>query len=98
MSAPKQFPIQADYGLRQTRRQLRTSIPWKMIAPHEAQAISNHGQTLERLAERNGLSAAEAVAVLSGKGIMWVTRQGVAEAEAMLEQLVKAFESEEVAP
>jgi hypothetical protein len=30
------------------------SIPWAVIAPHEHQAITNHGQTLERLAERGG--------------------------------------------
>lgn len=41
------------------------SIPWTMISPHEDQAIKNHGQTLERLAERGGLSAYEAVCVLT---------------------------------
>lgn len=44
------------------------SIPWEMIAPHEEQAQHNHGgQTLQRLAERGGLSAQEAVAVLKGE-------------------------------
>jgi len=41
------------------------SIPWELIAPHEAQAQRNHGgQTLQRLAERGGLCPLEAVAVL----------------------------------
>ena len=41
------------------------SIPWSLIAPHDRQAMANHGgQTLERLAERGGLSACEAIAVL----------------------------------
>lgn len=41
------------------------SIPWRMILPHEAQAQANHsGQTLERLAERGGLSPEETLAVL----------------------------------
>lgn len=35
-----------------------------MIAPHERQAQANHGQSLERLAERGGLGLCEAVAVL----------------------------------
>lgn len=43
-------------------------IPWDVIAPHEAQAVLNHGgQTLERLAERCGLSPCEAVAVLEDR-------------------------------
>jgi hypothetical protein len=40
------------------------SIPWWLIAPHEAQAKKNHDQTLERLAQRGGLSCYEAVHVL----------------------------------
>lgn len=44
------------------------SIPWAMIAPHEAQAIRNHSQSLERLAQRGGLDVFEAVWVLEGKG------------------------------
>ena len=41
------------------------AVPWSIIAPCERQASINHGeQTLERLAERGGLSASEAVAVL----------------------------------
>ena len=31
------------------------TIPWSVIAPHEAQCQKNHGQSLERLAERGGL-------------------------------------------
>ena len=40
------------------------TIPWKLIAPHAKQAYENHGQTLERLAERGGLGVVEAWAVL----------------------------------
>lgn len=39
-------------------------IPWEIIAPHEAQAQKNHGQTLGGLASRGGLGASEAVAIL----------------------------------
>jgi hypothetical protein len=42
------------------------AIPWDVIAPHEMQAGSNHSQTLERLAQRGGLSVNEACAVLDG--------------------------------
>lgn len=41
------------------------SIPWAMIASHEAQAIKTHDQTLERLDERGGLSPTELYAVLN---------------------------------
>lgn len=41
------------------------SIPWAMIQEHEEQALDNHcGQSLERLAQRGGLSPSEAFAVL----------------------------------
>lgn len=38
-----------------------------MIAPHAQQALNNHYQTLERLAERGGLSPCEAMAVLEDR-------------------------------
>lgn len=47
-------------------------IPWDSIAPHEAQALKNHGQTLKRLAERGGLSWVEAYAVLTDNHFMSV--------------------------
>jgi hypothetical protein len=59
-------------------------IPWDMIAPHAKQADKNHYQTLERLAERGGLTAEEAVAVLRSHSAMdrnWV-RGGANEALA----------------
>lgn len=40
------------------------NIPWKAIEPHREQAMANHNQTLERLAERGGLSWLETLAVL----------------------------------
>jgi hypothetical protein len=47
------------------------AIPWEMIAPHEAQAQKNHQQTLERLNERGGLSAEEALYVLQDRDLSW---------------------------
>ena len=47
---------------------LLKEIPWDFIAPHDAQAQSNHGgQTLERLASRGGLAASEALDILEGR-------------------------------
>lgn len=46
---------------------LLSEIPFAMIAPHEAQAMRNHGQTLDRLASRGGLAVAEAIAIIEGR-------------------------------
>lgn len=43
------------------------SVPWSLLAPHEAQAKQNHDQTLERLAERGGLAVHEMLAIIEGK-------------------------------
>jgi hypothetical protein len=43
---------------------LPDSIPWEVIAPHERQASLNHGQPLETLARRGGLSPYELLSVL----------------------------------
>ena len=57
------FPIM-EGGVRRAKDDL-TSIPWAMIAPHDATAQQNHGgQNLIRLAHRGGLCPLEAVAVL----------------------------------
>ena len=50
MSEVRRFPV-LEKG--------RPSVPWSAIADHARQADINHGQTLERLAERGGLSYAE---------------------------------------
>ena len=67
-----------------------TAIPLAMIAPHEAQAWVNHGQTLARLAERGGLSACEAVAVLEDR--RWFSMTPVT-ADARLTQLVAEWQA-----
>ena len=46
------------------------TIPWEAIAPHEKQAMSNHSQTIKRLAERGGLDWVEALAVMEDR--KWV--------------------------
>lgn len=42
-------------------------IPWRIVEDHEARAKRNHHQTLERLAERGGLSPCEIVALLEDR-------------------------------
>ncbi len=68
------FPILLDYRFRERADAMRGAghcalvigIPWGLIAPHEKQAVKNHSQTLERLAQRGGLGWVEALAVLQG--------------------------------
>jgi len=60
------FPIM--YGL--VNRQ-RGEIPWRLIESHERQALRNHNQTLERLAERGGLDPHEALCVLGDRDLTW---------------------------
>ena len=56
----QQFPIMIDSWK-------RAHLPWELFEPHEAQAQRNHYQSLTRLAERGGLSPAEALAVLEDR-------------------------------
>jgi len=62
-------------------------IPWAVIEPHELQAQRNHTQTLERLAQRGGLSCTEALAVLENRN--WKPMQ-FEEARRQLYALVEA--------
>lgn len=88
----RRFPLLQSWTSRRDSKTLK-SIPWAMIAPHEAQALANHYQTLKRLAERGGLSSSEAVAVLEGR--QW---KPIPDADGALRLLVAAFEREHYAP
>lgn len=68
----KLFPI-----ITPTRK--KEYIPYEIIKSHEDQAIKNHGQTLERLTQRGGLSWSEVYAVLTDNdfplGKNWISEQ-----------------------
>jgi hypothetical protein len=51
------------------------AVPWSAVAPHEARAMRNHGQSLARLAERGGLHPRELYAVLTDR--LWHDVQAV---------------------
>ena len=68
---------------------LLSEIPFAMIAPHEAQAMRNHGQSLERLAQRGGLAVAEALDVIEGR--RWGSAKVCIENERYLINLVRAW-------
>ncbi len=93
----RMFPIMGiNYNYKDLIYEIRESgalsivvqIPWDMIAPHEAQAKTNHGHTLMRLAERGGLGPAEALAVFQDRRYRHMPR-GKANLELLA--LVTAF-------
>ena len=75
----KKFPVIT------TPRRDGAFIFWDMIEPHREQAHRNHGQTLERLAERGGLGPEELVAVLEDRAYYPMKYE---EAERRLGELV----------
>lgn len=54
-----QFPIALDPQLK--------AVPVSVLAPHEAQALKNHGKNLKTLAAQGGLTPEEAVAIIEGR-------------------------------
>ena len=67
----RRFPVLLGFMPPREREQYEDcpeSIEWELLEPHRLQALKNHcGQTLERLAERGGLSPDELVAVLEDR-------------------------------
>lgn len=62
------------------------AVPWRLVEQHTTQAMTNHRQTLERLAERGGLRPDELVAVLEDRPWKPMT---MSEAAQRLSALVK---------
>jgi hypothetical protein len=66
----KTFPI-LNSCVRRCREQHFQSplvVSFDLVKRHEAQAMKNHGQTVERLADRGGLSWFELLMVMTDKG------------------------------
>lgn len=59
--AERMFPMHPD-----SPGDLR-EVPWALLAGHERQAERNHNQSLERLAQRQGLDPREMLAVLKDR-------------------------------
>lgn len=92
----KMFPIMVSYKVKEQVEELRANfvasmvigLPWPMMATHERQAKINHDQTIQRLAERGGLSACEACAVLEDREYHRMT---VAESHTRLKDLFQMW-------
>ena len=63
------------------------SMPMAMLS--EKQAMKNHGQTLERLAERGGICPSEALSIMDG--LHWGAVKVCDENDALLARRVKKF-------
>lgn len=89
MTEQKMFPILIDHE--GTAGPCPSAIPWECIAPYEKHAQNNHGQTLERLAQRGGLSPGEAYYVFMGRRWKGETFNKAFELEAcaFLDKIVK---------
>lgn len=62
----KTFPILFD---RKKYPACPAEVPWDFVEPARKQAYENHGQTLERLAERGGLDPGELWCALNNKSL-----------------------------
>lgn len=70
MSDAKETTVVASarlFPIHNTHRSYMTGVDWEIIAPHERQALLNHGQSLETLVRRGGLSLCELAAVLEDR-------------------------------
>jgi len=83
----KYFPILQGYNHSAPKIELK--VPWELIALHEKQAYRNHGQTLERLAERGGLCSSEILSVISD--ITWQANLDEDWCLNILDGIVSAF-------
>lgn len=75
---------------------LLSEVPWGFIAPHEAQAQSNHGQSLVRLAQRGGLAVCEVIDIVEGR--RWGSSKPCIENETYLINKVRAWKATQVKP
>lgn len=67
---------------------LPTHVPWSLVEPYERQAMRNHGgQSLERLAERGGLSPLEIYLLVHDRSLRWPRKADEKTAIAWLQGL-----------
>ena len=93
MTEERRFPILA--GTRRALDELARlgcprTVPWSFVAPHEGQALANHAQSLERLAQRGGLTPSELVAVVRGEELRAVLARSDEVAIPMLLELLRS--------
>lgn len=69
----KRFPVLDQQNCHpRDRKTMPRDVPWEFVEKFRAQAERNHDQTLERLAERGGLSPEEMWLAAHGHGLFKV--------------------------
>jgi hypothetical protein len=91
-----QFPVLLTPSLRREYPDCPASVPWALLAPHEARAQRNHYQSLARLASRGGLSPDEMCDVLDDRG--WDGKRTTPETMRACVDRLKALVAPLVAP
>lgn len=73
------------------------TVPWEWIAQFERQAVANHGQTLQRMAERGGMGWCEILAIATGQNLRGAFKLchelGTCDAQTKVLELVAAWEA-----
>ena len=69
------------YEARRSKIPYPCGVPYSLVEAHDAQAQSNHSQTLERLAQRGGLSPLEVWCIVNDK--KWHDKGDMTEAKAI---------------
>lgn len=67
-------------------------MPWSLVEPWRRQVYRNHGQSLEELAKRGGLSPCELLAAATARPTFEVLREPALKAEEWLASLVAVGE------
>ena len=100
VSKPNLFPFLVEYTERRAHEEagLPKGVPWSFVEPHEDQALSNHEQTLDRLAQRGGLGADELLAVVTGQDWRTFHHTPFSEIAAELLRLLQAHTTEAELP
>ena len=92
----RQFPVIWPISLERMLSEMvcPLSVPWGLVAAHEAQAKKNHnGQSLDDLAKRHGLDPIELLAVLTDRDFREVRDRMLApQIVRELKRLVRTFE------
>lgn len=86
MGSQKHFPVLGSFA------EFLGNVPWDFVRRGEQQALANHNQTLERLAERGGLHPIEMEAAIRGKSLKEVRGRTEEEASYWLKEELTKYE------
>ena len=86
----RRFPVLYSHRAREALAAAPMTVPWSLLTGREERAQLNHGQSLERLAERGGLDPSEMLAIIENR--KW-TLMPLGDAVERLKALVRAHEA-----